>query len=94
MIYSETATVKRVYEIISIMFWVLATAFSAVYVTSSQFTTRFIQTVLFICLSASVFSHTMIFFNLREHRTRGQDRRSREDPLIACSEASRIAKHK
>ena len=97
MRYSETVTTKRVYGII-IMFWVLATAASAVYVRSSQFTTRFIQTVLIICLSASVFSHTMIFFNLRQHRTRVQDRCSREDPPIACSslrsEASRIAKYK
>ena len=97
MRYSETVTTKRVYGII-IMFWVLATATSAVYVRSSQFTVRFTQTVLLICLSASVFSHTMIFFNLRQHRIRVQDRRSREDPPIACSslrsEASRIAKYK
>ena len=97
MRYSETVTTKRVYGII-IMFWVLATATSAFYVRSSQFTSRFIQTVLLIGLSASVFSHTMIFFNLRQQRTRVQDRRSREDPPIACSslrsEASRIAKYK
>ncbi|XP_068756049.1 alpha-2B adrenergic receptor-like [Montipora capricornis] len=94
--YNETVTTKRVYGII-IMFWVLATAVSAVYVRSSQFTTSFIRTmVLLICLSASAFSHIMIFFNLRQHRTGVQDRRSREDPPIACSslrsEASHIAK--
>ena len=97
MRYSETVTTKRVYGII-IMFWVLATAASAVYVRSSQFTARFTQTVLLICLSASVFSYTIIFFNLRQHRIRVQDRRSREDPPTACSslrsEASRIAKYK
>ncbi|XP_068684469.1 adenosine receptor A3-like [Montipora foliosa] len=98
MRYSETVTTKRVYGII-IMFWVLGTAVSAVYEWSSQFTTTFIQTmVLLICLSASAFSHTMIFFNLRQHRIRLQDRRSREDPPIACSsqrsEASHIAKYK
>ena len=97
MRYSETVTTKRVYGII-ITFWVLATAASAVYVRSSQFTSRFIQTVLLICLSASVFSYTMIFFNLRQLCTPVQDRRSREDPPIACSilrsEASRIAKYK
>ena len=97
MRYSETVTTKRVYGII-IMFWVLAIAASAVFVRSPQFSTRFTQAVLLICLSASVFSHTMIFFNLRQHRIRLQDRRSREDPPIACSslrsEASRIAKYK
>ena len=97
MRYSETVTTKRVYGII-ITFWVLATAASAIYVRISQFTSRFIQTVLLIFLSASVFSHTMSFFNLRQLCTPVQDRRSREDPPIACSilrsEASRIAKYK
>ncbi|XP_068684475.1 adenosine receptor A3-like [Montipora foliosa] len=94
--YRETVTVKRVYRIV-ITFWVLSIAVSAVYLKSPKIATRFIQTVFFSCLSASMFSHTMIFFNLRQHRTRVQDRRSHEDPPIACSrlrsEVS-IAKHK
>ena len=96
MRYRETVTMKRVYGIV-ITFWVLATIGSASYVKSSQFTRRFIQAVLLICLLASIFSHTMIFFNLRHPCTRVQDRRSHEDPPIACSrlrsEVS-IAKHK
>ena len=96
MRYRETVTSKRVYGII-ITFWVLATIGSAVSVKSSQFTTRFMQTVIGLCLLTSMFSHTIIFFSLRKHRTRVQDRRSRED-LSSASGNQRIevniAKHK
>ncbi|XP_068728662.1 adenosine receptor A3-like [Montipora capricornis] len=96
MRYRETVTIKRVYGIV-ITFWVLATIGCAAYVKSSQFTRRFIQAVLLICLPVSMFSHTMIFFNLRQHRTRVQDRCSPEDPPLACSSLQsevNIAKHK
>ena len=96
MRYRETVTLKRVYGIV-ITFWVLAIAVSAVFLKSPKITIWFTQTVFFSCLSASMFSNTMIFFNLRQHRTRVQDRRSPEDPPIACSSLRsevNIAKHK
>ncbi|XP_068730068.1 sphingosine 1-phosphate receptor 2-like [Montipora capricornis] len=94
MRYRETVTLKRVYGII-FTFWILVMVCSAFSVKSSEFGTRFLQTVFSICLATSTFSHIRIFFNLRKHRTRVQNRRSRQDPPSSSLpiEVS-IAKHK
>ncbi|XP_068684440.1 melanocortin receptor 4-like [Montipora foliosa] len=94
MRYRETVTLKRVSGLIT-TFWVLASLASSVYVKSAQFSTRFIQTVLFICLATSLFSHIKIFFNFRKHRTRVQVRPFGEESHSGSQRSGiSIAKHK
>ena len=97
MRYRETVTLKRVYGIF-ITFWILATVGSAVSVKSYEFSTNFTRTVIFLSLATSMFSHTMIFFNLRKLRTRVQNKRIREDAPGASDSSQQsevsMAKHK
>ena len=95
--YRETVTLKFVNGII-ITFCILAAVGSAVSVKSYEFGTNFTRTVIFLSLATSMFSHTMIFFNLRKLRTRVQNKRIREDAPGASGSSEQgevsIAKHK
>ena len=92
--YRETVTLKRVCGVI-ISFWVLATVHSAVSIKSSEFAAKFNDILVCICVAISMFSNAMIFFNLRKHRIRSQDRRSREESSGGSQNGEvSMAKHK
>ena len=70
--YRQVATLKRVYVII-IIFWFVSTVFSVMYLWNPVITFWYGTIGLPLCLITSIFSYTKIFYALRNHQNQIQD---------------------
>ena len=70
--YRQVVTLKRTYVIV-ITFWVVATAFSTMYLWNILIAGWCLIILISLCLVTSMFSYAKIVLNLRRHQTELQD---------------------
>jgi len=78
--YRQVVTLKRTYVIVAI-FWIVSAVASLLYLLDPLIPNTFYGYILIpLCLVTSIVSYTMIFINLRQHRTQVHGHVQQEQP--------------